>query len=354
MKPVIFGLSGEELTSDERALFAEVDPVGYTLFRRNIRDREQLRALTDSLRSLHGRDDVLIFVDQEGGRVMRMQPPAWPAFPPGSAFDALYDISAMTAIEAARVNAEALGLVLNEVGITVNFLPVLDVRVADTTAAIGDRAMGFDPVRVAALGRAVLNGLHKGGAAGVIKHMPGHGRAMVDSHFELPHVHATREELEADIAPFRALNGATMGMTAHLVYDAWDNERCATMSPTVIHDVIRGEIGFDGLLMSDDLEMKALKGDVPTHAVDCIAAGCDVALNCWGRFDEMVAIANRLPDISDDSRRRVDAARAALPSVAFDKQRLDFLLAKRDELLGLAAHVADAKATNAETGASWA
>ena len=145
-----------------------------------------------------------------------------------------------------------------------------------------------------------------------------------------------------------------MGMTAHLVYDAWDNERCATMSPTVIHDIIRGEIGFDGLLMSDDLEMKALKGDVPTHAVDCIAAGCDVALNCWGRLDEMVAIANRLPDISDDARRRVDAARAALPSVAFDQQRLDFLLAKRDELLGLAVHVADAKATNAETGASWA
>lgn len=354
MKPVIFGLSGEELTSDERALFAEVNPVGYTFFRRNIRDREQVRALTDSLRSLHGRDDVLIFVDQEGGRVMRMQPPVWPGFPPGSAFDALYDISALTAIEAARVNAEAQGQVLTEVGITVNFLPVLDVRVPDTTPAIGDRAMGSDPMRVAALGRAVLDGLHKGGAAGVIKHMPGHGRAVVDSHFELPHVHATREELEQDIAPFRTLNAATMGMTAHLVYDAWDSERCATMSPTVIHDIIRGEIGFDGLLMSDDLEMKALKGDVPSHAVDCISAGCDVALNCWGRFDEMVAIADRLPDISGDALRRVKAAQAALPSVLFDQQRLDHLLAKRDELLGLAAHLADSRATHAETGASWA
>ncbi len=354
MKPVIFGLSGEELTSDERALFSEVNPVGYTLFRRNIRDREQLRALTDSLRTLHGRDDVLIFVDQEGGRVMRMQPPIWPEFPPGSAFDALYDISALTAIEAARVNAEALGQVLGEVGITVNFLPVLDVRVADTTPAIGDRAMGSDPMRVAALGRAVLDGLHKGGVAGVIKHMPGHGRAVVDSHYELPHVHATREELEQDIAPFRALNTATMGMTAHLVYDAWDNVLCATMSPTVIEDVIRGAIGFDGLLMSDDLEMKALKGDVPDHAVECIAAGCDVALNCWGRFDEMVAIANRLPDISDAARRRFDAATTALPKVAFDQDRLDHLLAKRDELLGLAAHLAETKSTKAATGASWA
>ncbi|MBK6707806.1 MAG: beta-N-acetylhexosaminidase [Sphingomonadales bacterium] len=354
MKPVIFGLSGEELTSDECALFAEVDPVGYTLFRRNIRDRDQLRALTDALRSLHGRDDVLIFVDQEGGRVMRMQPPIWPNFPSGSAFDALYDISAMTAIEAARVNAEALGLVLNQAGITANFLPVLDVRVPDTTPAIGDRAMGSDPMRVAALGRAVLDGMHKGGAAGVVKHMPGHGRAVVDSHFELPHVHATREELEQDIAPFRALNSASMGMTAHLVYDAWDGERCATMSPTVIHDIIRDKIGFDGLLMSDDLEMKALKGDVPSHAVNCIAAGCDVGLNCWGRFDEMVAIAERLPDISDAARRRFDAATEALPSVAFDQQRLDHLLAKRDELLSLAAHIAQEKATNAETGASWA
>ena len=143
-------------------------------------------------------------------------------------------------------------------------------------------------------------------------------------------------------------------MTAHLVYDAWDSERCATMSPTVIEDIIRGEIGFNGLLMSDDLEMKALKGDVPTHAVDCIAAGCDVALNCWGRFDEMVAIANRLPDISENALCRVETAKAALPSVKFDQQRLDHVLAKRDELLGLAAHLTDSKATHAETGASWA
>ena len=354
MKPVIFGLSGPKLTADERALFAEVDPVGYTFFKRNISDREQIRALTDSLRSIHGRDDVLIFIDQEGGRVMRMQPPVWPDFPSGAAFDALYDISAITAIEAARVNAEALGQMLSEVGITVNYLPVLDVRVANTTPAIGDRAMGYDPIRVAALGRAVLDGLKKGGAAGVIKHMPGHGRAVVDSHFDLPHIHATREELEQDIAPFRALNNATMGMTAHLVYDAWDSERCATMSPVVINDIIRGEIGFDGLLMSDDLEMKALKGDVPTHAVDCIAAGCDVALNCWGRFEEMVTIADRLPDISADSRRRLDAATAALSPVAYDKDRFAQLLAKRDELLGLASHLADAKATNEATGAAWA
>jgi beta-N-acetylhexosaminidase len=354
MKPVIFGLSGPKLTADERALFSEVDPAGYIFFRRNIENREQLRALTDSLRAIHGRNNVPILIDQEGGRVMRMQSPIWPQFPAGSAFDALYDVSAMTAIEAARVNAEALGLMLSEVGINVNCLPLLDVRVPETTPAIGDRAMGSDPMRVAALGRAVLDGLKRGGAVGVVKHIPGHGRAVVDSHHELPHVHASREELEQDIAPFRVLNSAPMAMTAHVVYDAWDGKHCATLSQTIIHDIIRGEIDFDGLLMSDDLEMKALQGDVPSRAADCVAAGCDIALNCWGRLDEMQLIAERLPDISTDAQRRLDAAMASTPQIPFDKDRFTHLLAKRDELLGLAAHLADAKATNEATGASWA
>ena len=350
MKPVIFGLSGLALTDDERALFRDVEPAGYIVFKRNIEDRDQLRALTDDLRALHGRDDVAILIDQEGGRVTRMKPPVWPEFPAGAAFDALYDVAAMTAIEAARCNAEALALTLSEVGITVNCAPLLDVRMPETHAAIGDRAMGSDPMRVAALGRAVLDGLQRGGVVGVVKHMPGQGRAVVDSHHELPKVSASREELEQDFAPFRTLNKAVMGMTSHVLYEAYDRERPSTMSPVIIDEVIRGEIGFDGLLMSDDLDMKALSGDVPSRAVECVAAGCDLALNCWGRFDEMVEIAARLPAISDRARERLDTAMASVKPVEFAAERLGELLAKRGTLLALATD--DAKLTHAATGAA--
>lgn len=335
MKPVIFGLSGDRVTDDERAFFREADPAGYILFKRNIVDRAQLRALTDDLRQIAGRNDLAILIDQEGGRVSRMQPPIWPAFPPGGAFSALYDTAPMSAIEAARANAEAIGLTLSEVGITVDCLPLLDVRVPETHDAIGDRAFGNEPLRVAALGRAVIDGLRAGGVVGIVKHMPGQGRALVDSHHELPTVTATDAELEQDLAPFATLKGAPMGMTAHVVFDAWDKDRCATMSPTVITDIIRGRIGFGGLLMSDDLDMKALKGDVPQRAADCVAAGCDVALNCWGRFDEMLAIANLLPDITADARARLDAAMATIrPVDHFD--RIAALSEKRDALLALA------------------
>ncbi len=350
MKPVIFGTSGLTLTADERALFRDVEPAGYILFARNIESREQLRALTDDLRALHGRDDVAILIDQEGGRVTRMKPPLWPHFPAGAAFDALYDVSAMTAIEAARCNAEALALMLAEVGVTVNCLPLLDVRVPETHAAIGDRAMGSDPMRVAALGRAVLDGLKAGGVVGVVKHMPGQGRAVVDSHHELPTVSASKEALKQDFAPFRSLNWAPMGMTSHVVYQAYDAERPSTMSPVIITDVIRGEIGFDGLLMSDDLDMKALSGDVPGRAVECVAAGCDLALNCWGRFDEMVEIAARLPDISPRARARLDMAMASVKPSAWGQERLAEMLAKRDTLLALASP--EAKLTEAATGAA--
>jgi beta-N-acetylhexosaminidase len=349
MKPVIFGLSGLSLTPDERALFADVEPAGYILFKRNIEDRAQVRALTDALRDLHGHDDVPVLIDQEGGRVTRMKPPVWPEFPAGAAFDALYDVSAMTAIEAARCNAEAIALTLTEVGINVDCLPLLDVRVSETTAAIGDRAMGSEPMRVAALGRAVLDGLAKGGVIGVVKHMPGHGRAVVDSHHELPTVSVSKAELEQDFAPFRALNTSPMGMTGHIVFEAFDRKRAATMSPIIIDEVIRGEIGFNGLLMSDDLDMNALCGDVPSRAAECVAAGCDLALNCWGRFDEMVAIAERLPDITAAAKARLDLAMASVKPVAFDAARLAHLLAKRDELLALA--LAD-KFTHAATGAA--
>ena len=351
MTPVIFGLSGLALSNDERRLFRDVNPAGYILFKRNIEDREQVRALTDSLRELHGRDDVLISIDQEGGRVARMRGPVWPEFPAGGVFDALYDVAPMTAIEAARANAEAIALVLAEVGINVDCLPLLDVRVPETHSAIGDRALGSDPMRVAALGRAILEGLAAGGVVGVVKHMPGQGRAVVDTHHELPHVHASEAELEQDLRPFRTLNWAPMGMTGHVVYDVWDDQRPSTMSPVVIEKVIRGKIGFDGLLMSDDLDMNALSGDVPTRAVECVAAGCDIALNCWGRFDEMVAIAEQLPEITAAGKVRLDKAMAtAAPK--FDVARLADMLEKRDQLLAIAGVEAGSKLTHAATGAA--
>lgn len=349
MKPVIFGLSGLALTDDEKRLFRDVEPAGYIIFGRNVESRSQLRQLTDSLRTLHGRDDIAITIDQEGGRVARMAPPVWPRFPAGAEFDALYDIASMTAIEAARANGEALALMLGEVGITVNLQPLLDVRVPETHAAIGDRALGSDPLRVAALGKAILDGLTKGGVVGVIKHMPGHGRSTVDSHYDLPRVSVSSEALEQDIAPFRSLASAPMGMTAHLIYDAWDAERPATMSPVIINEIIRGKIGFDGLLMSDDLDMKALSGDVPTRAYDCVAAGCDVALNCWGRFDEMVQICELLPDITEIARTRLNRAMAGA-TLKYDADRLAHLLDKRDQLLALAD--TEAKLTHGATGAA--
>ena len=351
MKPVIFGLAGLTLTADEQHLFRDADPAGYILFKRNIEDRDQLRALTDSLRELHGRDDVLICIDQEGGRVARMRGPVWPEFPAGGVFDAIYDVAPITAIEAARANAEAIALVLAEVGINVDCLPLLDVRVPETHSAIGDRALGSDPARVAALGRAMLKGLAAGGVVGVVKHMPGQGRAVVDTHHELPHVHASELELEQDLAPFRTLNWAPMGMTGHVVYDVWDSERPSTMSPVIIKEIIRGRIGFDGLLMSDDLDMNALSGDVPSRAVQCVAAGCALALNCWGRFDEMVAIAEQLPNITDAARGRLDRAMAtAAPK--FDATRLANALEKRDQLLAIAGESASSKLTHAATGAA--
>ncbi len=349
MKPVIFGLSGHTLTDDEKRLFRDVDPAGYIIFGRNVENRQQLRALTDSLRDLHGRDDVPVLIDQEGGRVARMKAPQWPVFPAGGAFDALYDVAPMTAIEAARSNAEAIALVLAEVGINVDCLPVLDVRVPDTHSAIGDRALGSDPMRVAALGRAILDGLAAGGVIGVVKHMPGQGRAVVDTHHELPHVHVSDAELEQDLEPFRALNKAPMGMTGHVVYDVWDARRPSTMSPIIIENIIRGKIGFDGLLMSDDLDMNALSGDVPTRAVECVEAGCDIALNCWGRFDEMVAIAEKLPEITDMAKARLDRAMAGA-SLTFDPGRLAHLLDKRDQLLALTN--TEAKLTHGATGAA--
>lgn len=333
MKPVIFGLSGPTLTDDERAFFHEAAPLGYILFKRNCVDPEQMRALTDDLRSLHGRDDLPITIDQEGGRVARMQPPVWPAFPTGAAFDALYERAPISAIEAARANGQALAAILRAAGVNVNLAPMLDVAVEGGTPAIGDRAFGRDPMRVAALGRALLDGLRRGGVLGVIKHMPGHGRATVDSHLELPRVSASAEELATDLLPFQRLASAPIGMTAHIVFEAWDAELPATLSPTVIREIIRGRIGFDGLLFTDDIDMKALSGTAGEKAERALAAGCDVVLDCWARMPEMVDIAGRIGDAPAACLERL--ARAMGSVGAAEDVPLAELLAKRDALLGV-------------------
>lgn len=335
MKPVIFGVSGPVLTAAERDFFRDADPLGYILFKRNCESRDQMRALTESLRELSGRADLPILIDQEGGRVARMVPPEWPAFPAGAAFGRLYDVAPVSAIEAARANYHALALMLAEVGVTVDAAPLLDVVQPEVTQAIGDRAFGGEPMRVAALGKAALEGLRRGGVVGIVKHMPGHGRALVDSHLELPRVKVDAEALEIDIAPFHALRAAPMGMTCHVVFEAWDADRPATLSPTVISEVIRGRIGFDGLLMTDDIDMKALSGTPGEKACAALAAGCDVVLDCWARMVEMIEIAGLLPDATELCVERLDRAMA---TTGADEPVADFaeLVAKRDELLALA------------------
>lgn len=339
MTPAIFGLSGLRLTADERAFFRESDPAGYILFGRNIDTREQVRALTHELREIHGRERLFVCIDQEGGRVARMKPPHWLAFPPGEAFDRLYDIAPASAIEAARSNAHALGIDLAEVGISVDCHPSLDVRQPGAHDVIGDRALGSEPLRVAALGRAILEGLGRAGVAGCIKHMPGHGRAMADSHKALPVVDASEEELEIDLAPFRALAATPVGMTAHIRYRAWDDENAGTLSPFVVGEIIRKRIGFDGLLLTDDLDMEALTGSVPERAARAIAAGCDIALNCWAKMDDMVAIADVLPAVSELTAQRLERALNGTyaPQNGLGQGEL---LAKRDALLALAEQAA--------------
>lgn len=332
MTPAIFGISGLELTADERAFFKEADPAGYILFARNCDNRDQMRRLTDDLRSIHGRDRLIVSIDQEGGRVVRMKPPEWPKYPAGEVFANLYQIAPATAIEAARVNAEAMARELALVGVTVDFHAPLDVRRAETDNVIGDRALGSDPMQVAALGRAVLDGMARAGVVGCLKHMPGHGRATVDSHKELPTVMASDAELETDIAPFRALSDYPLGMSAHIVFTAWDGQNPATLSPTVVRDIIRGRIGFDGLLLTDDIDMQALDGTIPDRAEKALAAGCDIVLNCWAKLDEMTGIAERATGLSLAAAERLDRVHAAMGDLPDAIETAD-LLAKRDALL---------------------
>lgn len=318
-RAAILGVAGLRLTAEERSLFRATPPMGAILFRRNVETPEQLRALTAELRDVLG-EAAPILVDQEGGRVARLRPPHWPAFPPMAAFEGR--------AAAAEANGALIGLACRDAGFDVVCAPVLDLRLPGAHDIIGDRSPAADPAEVARIGAALLRGLHAAGVQGVIKHIPGHGRALVDSHEALPRVTAGADELAADIAPFAALARAgAWAMTAHVLYDAWDSERPATLSPAVIGRVIRGDIGFDGPLLSDDLAMKALSGEPGALAEAAVAAGCDAVLHCPGDLAGNAAVLARCPALPDASRARFAAARAALRPVPLDAARL---LAVRD------------------------
>lgn len=312
MTPAIFGLAGPVPTTAERSFFKEAAPTGFILFGRNIVDPAQVLALTDSLRDLCGRDDLPILVDQEGGRVARLKPPHWPELPAARSFGQLWRIAPATAMMAARANAEGLGAICASVGINAPCLPVLDLDLPGAhPAMIADRSFGSDPIAVAALGRAVLDGLADAAVVGVLKHLPGYGRAAVDSHHALPVVEAEDALLAADLEPFAALAGrASMAMTAHALFTAWDADQPATLSATIIRTIIRERIGFDGLLMTDDIAMDALSGDMAARSSAAIAAGCDVVLHCSADLREMQSIATALPSATPDARARLDRAMA--------------------------------------------
>lgn len=314
MRALILDCEGARPSADERRLFRDVDPWGFILFARHCQSPEDVRALCAELRDCVGRD-APIFIDQEGGRVARMKAPAFPAHPPMSVFGALWREDPEKAKAAARLNARLIGRLVSDLGVDVDCVPMLDVRQPDADkAVIGDRALDEEAAIVAALGRAVMEGLIEGGALPVIKHMPGHGRATVDSHHHLPRVSASKEALRAvDFAPFKALAHAPIGMTAHVVYEAYDAERCGTMSPVIVGEVIRGEIGFDGLLVSDDLKMRALGGPVGDRVAGALAAGVDVACCCNFSFAEMVEAADAAPPLSGKALARAEAALARRP-----------------------------------------
>jgi beta-N-acetylhexosaminidase len=306
----VCGCAGTALSDDERAFVRDARPWGLILFKRNVADREQLLALTDAFRDTLGRDDAPVLIDQEGGRVQRMGPPHWPAYPAAVWFDAQ---GGGHTLDSARLVARLIAHDLREVGITVDCAPVLDVADPLTHAVIGSRSYSQSPERVAAFGRVVMEGLLAGGVGPVVKHVPGHGRARVDSHLELPVVAASRAELEArDFAPFRALRDAPMAMTAHVVYSAIDPDRPATTSRIVIQSIVRETIGFDGLLLTDDLSMKALGGPLGERARAAFAAGVDIALHCNGELAEAREVAETSPELEGVSRRRAEAALARI------------------------------------------
>lgn len=313
LRAAIFGCAGEALSEEERRFFREAAPFGFILFRRNCRDPAQVRRLTEDLRACAGRQDAAILIDQEGGRVARLLPPHWHALPRAAAIGALYAADRDRGREAAWLAGRIAAADLAAVGINVDCAPVLDVWQKDAHRdAIGDRAYGSDPEAVATLGRAFSEGLLAGGVLPVVKHIPGHGRGKADSHFALPVVDAPAGALAIDLAPFRALADAPFAMTAHILYPAWDAAAPATTSRRIVADVIRGEVGFRGLLMTDDLSMQALQGGLAERAAASIAAGCDLVLHCNGNMAEMREVAATCPPLSDPAAGRWERARAML------------------------------------------
>ncbi|HVH77672.1 MAG TPA: beta-N-acetylhexosaminidase [Stellaceae bacterium] len=303
-RAAVFGCAGERLSEWEARFFAAADPLGFILFRRNCRSSGQVRELVAALRETVERADAPVLIDQEGGRVARLGPPNWRAYPAAGHIAALPD---PLAAEAARLGARLIADDLARLGVTVDCLPVLDLPAADADPVIGDRAYGSDPARAATLGEAAASGLLEGGVLPVIKHIPGHGRARVDSHLACPIVEALHEELSrGDFAPFRALAHMPWAMTAHIVYRALDPDMPATLSPRVIGDIIRGEIGFVGVLVSDDLSMQALGGGLGERAARALAAGCDLALHCNGNPAEMEAVVAATGPLSAAAAARLE------------------------------------------------
>src|SRR5438270_1352692 len=310
-KGLITDVTGLTITPQERAFLRDADPWGFILFKRNVGTPEQARALVDSIREAVGRD-APVLIDQEGGRVQRLGPPHWPAYPPGAHYGQIYDRDREEGLAAARLGARLIASDLAVLGITVDCLPLADVPVSEADKVIGDRAYGTTPQKVAAIAAAVAEGLMAGGVLPVLKHLPGHGRAAADSHLKLPLVEAARAELDAtDFAAFRMLAGLPLGMTAHVVFCAYDPVNPATTSVTMVQDVIRDSIGFKGLLMSDDVSMGALSGSLAERTCAALAAGCDIVLHCNGELAEMEAVASAAPVLAGEAAARAAAALSA-------------------------------------------
>ncbi|OKO81179.1 beta-N-acetylhexosaminidase [Bradyrhizobium sp. NAS96.2] len=308
----ITGISGLTLNDAEREFIRAERPWGFILFKRNIESPVQVTALVGELRSAAGMADAPVLIDQEGGRVQRLGPPHWPVYPPGASFSALYDTDPKLGLAAARLSSRLIAADLIDLGITVDCLPLADVPVGGADAVIGNRAYGTEPDKVAAIARAVTDGLEQGGVLPVLKHIPGHGRATADSHFRLPTVDTARAELErTDFAAFQPLADLPMAMTAHVVFSALDPVHPATTSATIIEQVIRGLIGFQGLLMSDDVSMNALAGSIAERTRAIVTAGCDMILHCNGNIDEMREVARETPELTGKALERAKAALAA-------------------------------------------
>ena len=309
----IFGCAGSDITPDERTFFRDADPLGFILFARNVDTPERTRRLVDELRSCVARADAPVLVDQEGGRVARLRPPHWRQAPPARLFGELYARNPEQGLEATRLNSRLLAADLVSIGADVDCLPVLDIAFPETHGVIGDRAYAAQPESVAALGRAAAEGLLGEGVMPVVKHMPGHGRATVDSHHQLPTVSASREVLErTDFLPFKLLSDLPWAMTGHLLFEAIDPEAAITVSARGVKDIIRGHIGFNGLLLSDDLNMEALGGSLGGRAARALAAGCDIALHCNGQMAEMVEVAGRAGEMTEVAHDRFEAGRRVL------------------------------------------